>query len=446
MNTSMCTYLQFLQYSKLDRWDVKHYKFHQQTFANSVLLSELLQPYNVNISKNEILKNNWSIISKINFAGQLFLRKKESAESIKGNLHLIDGETLIYSKINVRHGCVYFHPSNATPFGVSSEYPAYKLNSQKVIGDYLVLVLRSSYFKNALSAKTSGIAKARVKPTEFLNIEIPLPSLGEQKKLIQQCVNSLQNAANIDLQIISIEDEICSYLQSILGAQKTNNSNQKSKLLEFCQFKNIDKWGYDFIKEEKSILTTCNYTSKRIYQLCRISSGGTPSRGRKDYYGGNIPWVKTGELQNNLLVDTEEKITKLGLENSSAKLYPKGSLLIAMYGATIGKTAKLGIDATTNQACAVLFNIDNKQVLTDYLWIYLQSQTDNFKAMAYGGAQPNINAGIIANYPIPLPPLYVQNEIVEHITRLRKKQKDLQQKSLTLRQQATQQFEQIIFN
>ena len=143
-------------------------------------------------------------------------------------------------------------------------------------------------------------------------------------------------------------------------------------------------------------------------------------------------------------MDTEEKITPLGMNNSSAKLYPKGSLVVAMYGATIGKTAKLGVDATTNQACAVLFDIDNKQIQTDYLWLYLQSQTDKLKAMAYGGAQPNINAGIVANYEIPLPPFDTQNEIVERITRLRKKQKDLQQKSLTLRQQATKQFEQTI--
>ena len=136
----------------------------------------------------------------------------------------------------------------------------------------------------------------------------------------------------------------------------------------------------------------------------------------------------------------------MGLENSSAKLYSKGSLVVAMYGATIGKTAKLGMDATTNQACAVLFHIQNTRISTDYLWLYIQSQTNKLKSMAYGGAQPNINAGIIANYNVPLPPLAIQNEIVSHITSLRAEQKALQQQSLSLRSDAQHQFTKTIFN
>ena len=193
-------------------------------------------------------------------------------------------------------------------------------------------------------------------------------------------------------------------------------------------------------------MSSTKYTTKKICQLCDLSSGGTPSRSRKEYYGGDIPWIKTGELQNEVLFDTEEKLTLLGLNNSSAKLYPKNSLVVAMYGATIGKTAKLGVEATTNQACAVLFNIDNNQIQTDYLWLYLQSQTDKLKSMAYGGAQPNINAGIVANYEVPIPPADIQNEIVAHITALRAEQKNLQQQASDLRQQAQLQFEQTIFN
>ena len=87
---------------------------------------------------------------------------------------------------------------------------------------------------------------------------------------------------------------------------------------------------------------------------------------------------------------------------------------MAMYGATIGKTAKLGIEATTNQACAVLYNIAHSFVDTDFLWFYLQTQTSKFKELAYGGAQPNINAGIVANYLIPIPPMAEQLNMVEH--------------------------------
>lgn len=157
-----------------------------------------------------------------------------------------------------------------------------------------------------------------------------------------------------------------------------------------------------------------SYKSFQIKDICKIGSGGTPSRGNEKYYCGNIPWIKTGELNDDIITDTEEKITQEAVDNSSAKLYPTNCIVMAMYGATIGKTAKLGIEATTNQACAVLYNIAHSFVDTDFLWFYLQTQTNKFKELAYGGAQPNINAGIVANYLIPIPPMAEQLNMVEH--------------------------------
>ena len=145
-------------------------------------------------------------------------------------------------------------------------------------------------------------------------------------------------------------------------------------------------------------------------------AGGTPSRKNPDYYEGNIPWIKTGELDDRYIFDSEEKITEDAVAHSSAKLFPTGSVLVAMYGATIGKTAILGIPATTNQACACARcndSLDNK-----YLFYYLRSQKYSFIAKGKGGAQPNISQDIIKSYPIPLPPLAEQKRIVEQIENL----------------------------
>ena len=145
-------------------------------------------------------------------------------------------------------------------------------------------------------------------------------------------------------------------------------------------------------------------------------SGGTPSRKNPDYYGGYIPWIKTGELEDGYIFDSEEKITEDAVAHSSAKLFPIDSVLIAMYGATIGKTAILGIPATTNQACACARCRD---VLNNkYLFYYLRSQKDTFIAKGKGGAQPNISQDIIRNHMIPLPPLAEQKRIVEQIESL----------------------------
>jgi type I restriction enzyme S subunit len=143
-------------------------------------------------------------------------------------------------------------------------------------------------------------------------------------------------------------------------------------------------------------------------------SGGTPSRSNATYYGGNIPWIKTGELGQRLILDTEEKITELGLRNSSAKLFPMGAVAVAMYGATIGKTSILGIDATTNQACAVGIPTDGI-TNTEYLFHFLLSQKEAFIEAGKGGAQPNISQGVIKEWPIPLAPLNEQKRIADKL-------------------------------
>ena len=139
-------------------------------------------------------------------------------------------------------------------------------------------------------------------------------------------------------------------------------------------------------------------------------SGGTPSRKNPEYYGGTIPWVKTGELGPRILTKTEETISELGLVNSSAKLFPAGSIAVAMYGATIGKVSMLGVASATNQACAVAV-ADPLAVRTEFLFHYLCSQRDEFANAGKGGAQPNISQGLIKGWLFPLAPLNEQRRI-----------------------------------
>ena len=142
-------------------------------------------------------------------------------------------------------------------------------------------------------------------------------------------------------------------------------------------------------------------------------SGGTPSRSNKTYYGGNIPWLKTGELNDGLISYIPESITEEAVANSSAKINPTGSVLIAMYGATIGKLGILTFPATTNQACCAC--IEFNAIIQLYLFYFLLSQRNEFIAKGGGGAQPNISKEIIVNTFIPLPPLSEQQRIVMEI-------------------------------
>lgn len=159
-----------------------------------------------------------------------------------------------------------------------------------------------------------------------------------------------------------------------------------------------------------------NWCWTRMQEIAQWGSGGTPSRKVSEYYNGDISWVKTGELNDDYIFETEEHITQEAISHSSAKIYPTDTVVIAMYGATIGKVGILGIPAATNQACACA--IVKPSTDYKYLFYYAQSQKDDFIKKGKGGAQPNISQEIIKFHKFPLPPLAEQQRIVDRIESL----------------------------
>lgn len=443
-------YLKLIPFSDFYLWDVKrYYNKTKLNFENVVKLSDVLIPYKKPVSKEEMIQNNWQIIAKINFGGELFLRDFEEINAYKGNLNLVPDNAIIYSKINVRHGCIYYHEKGETPFGVSSEYPTYTFDETIVNGKFLQKLLRSEAFKKLLNTKTSGISKARVKQNEFLDIQVPLPDIIDQEKIIDTYYSKIEEAKNIQKEGNNQKEEVEKYLFDALG-YKTNSSfviQNKGQLLRLIDYSLLDKWGVDQNNNSNTLLLTKSFEIKKISDICTVSSGGTPSRNRKEYYTGNIPWIKTSEVINEIIYDTEEKITEEAIENSSAKIYPKNSLIIAMYGQglTRGRTAKLGINASTNQACAVLFNIRNDIVLTDFLWIYLMGEYNRLRELASGNNQPNLNAQKIKDYKVIIPPIATQEEIISNYDSMKAKQKNNIEQFDLLVSKAEQEFERTIF-
>lgn len=222
------------------------------------------------------------------------------------------------------------------------------------------------------------------------HITIPLPPLPEQRRIAE------------------VLGTVDSAIQKVGGAIESTERLKKG-LMQRLLTRGI---GHERFKESEVGRVPEEWEAKTIGEIAKTSSGGTPSRDKKEYFIGSIPWVKSGELKDNTIYDTEERITEKGLQNSSAKLFPKGTLLIALYGATVGKTGILGIDATTNQAvCAIL----SKKDLIDqkFLQYFLISRRKQLISISAGGAQPNISQEIIRLFKIPLPPLPEQRRIAD---------------------------------
>ena len=197
---------------------------------------------------------------------------------------------------------------------------------------------------------------------------------------------------------------------------------KKTALTDSIIYKGEDNRYYEKIDQQCKDITEEipfeipeNWEWTRMGQIGDWGAGSTPQRGNAMYYNGNIPWLKTGELNNGIVYDTEEKVTQKAFQDCSLRMNKIGDVLIAMYGATIGKLAIVGKELTTNQACC---GCTPYMIYNWYLFYFLMASKDAFIKKGEGGAQPNISRVKLVEHLIPLPPLKEQQRIVAQIERL----------------------------
>ena len=272
-----------------------------------------------------------------------------------------------------------------------------------------------------LSTLCNGGNIPQINTPDIANLLFPLPPIKEQKQIVFEVAKWLALVASLDESKQSVGTIIKMTKSKILVlaihgklVPQDPNDEPASELLKRINPKAVISCDNPHYIHEYQIPS--NWTWTTLGAIGKWQSGGTPSRMHKEYYGGHIPWLKTGDLNDGIITEIPERITELGLENSSAKLNPVGSILIAMYGATIGKVGILGIPATTNQACCAC--VDYNGIIQKYLFYFLLSHKEEFIALGGGGAQPNISKEIITKTPIPIPPMEEQLRIVEKIEKL----------------------------
>jgi len=223
---------------------------------------------------------------------------------------------------------------------------------------------------------------------------IPLPPLVEQKKIAAILWN-IQQAIEVETELIRVSRELKAAVMKKLFTEGLNDEPQK---------------------ETEIGLVPESWEIKELRDFVAIKSGGTPSREKPEYWNnGTIPWVKTGEVNYCVIKDTSECITELGMKNSAAKVFPKGTLLMAMYGqgVTRAKVAILGLDATTNQACAAIF--PDTSVSSIFLYHFLEYQYEQIREMGHGANQKKLNTDIIKAIKCPIPQPQEQAEIARYL-------------------------------
>lgn len=257
---------------------------------------------------------------------------------------------------------------------------------------FLHFLLLHPGLRSFLASRMEGSTNRQRLPKVVLEqLQIPVPPLPEQRR-IAALLSAVQRAVEQQEKLVALTAELKKALMHKLFTEGTRGEPQK---------------------ETEIGLIPESWETATLGQLATMKSGGTPNRARSDYWlNGTIPWVKTGEVHYCDILQTEERITEAGLANSSAQIFPAGTLLMAMYGqgVTRGKVAILGLDAATNQACVAI--LPRSGLLTRFLYYFLECRYDYIRRLAHGANQKNLSAEILRGLIIGLPARADEQQVI----------------------------------
>lgn len=276
---------------------------------------------------------------------------------------------------------------------ISTSYTVFYVDADLLNPDYLMLWFERSEFDRYARYHSHGSVREIFSWEDMQNTELFVPPLEQQNKVVQ-IKNLIENRISI---LTNINKNLEELAKSIYR-------------YHFIDFKPYALGG--LMKESSLGLIPKDWLVQSIEEFVDdMKNGGTPKRGESDYWdNGTIPWLKTGEINNNIILKSEEHITELGLKNSSAKLLPINSIIMALYGkGTAARIGLLKIEATTNQACCAMICNDFNKTL--YLYLFLLFNQKEIENLASGSVQQNLSKDLIANLELVAPPI----EIIEKL-------------------------------
>lgn len=429
----------------VDMMDFEKVEFNKAISLNpsNSTQSEMSNPF-AN-SKYELVRLGDIIIDNLKSK----IKVKEAKENITGKYpfftsgtniyrydeYLIEGKNIFLSTGG--NAIVQFYNGKSS---YSTDTYALKSNNENYIDTYFLYILLKQLenFINCFLFKGSGLK--HLQKTELKSLKIPLPPLEIQKQIVAECEKIEEQHNTLSLSIKEYQKLIKAMLQKC-GIIEDNQEYELNSILENLQkleskldfnllFSFIDDFTNarqedlkkikEFVKNIKAILGTFStppkqgWNKEKLNEIVSIQSGGTPDRKIKEYWNGNINWVKSEVCQNCYVYDyqVKEKITELGLQKSSAKLLKKETTLIALVGATIGKIGFLTFESATNQNITGLYPKNLKILNTKYLYYACMGLYGQFRKL---GDFAMANSNFIKNLTISLPPLEIQEKIVQNI-------------------------------
>jgi len=373
--------LSLKQISLSEVCSIKHgYAFKGEYFSDSITKDILLTPGNFKIGggfKKDKLKYYDGPINKEYILKPYDLIVTMTDLSKKG-------DTLGFSALVPNDDNIYLHNQR---IGLIEN-----VNEEIIDKNYLYWLLRDAKYHHYIVSSATGTTVKHTSPKTILKYEFEVPPLEEQR-FISEILSNIE-------------------LKSMLNEKINKNLEGLVKSIYRYHFIDFKPYSQDNFKSTTIGEIPENWSVQSIEDFVDdMKNGGTPKRGESDYWeNGTVPWLKTGEINNNIIIKSEEHITKLGLKNSSAKLLPVNSIIMALYGTgTAARIGLLKLEATTNQACCAMICNDFNKTL--FLYLFLLFNQKEIENLASGSVQQNLSKDLIANLKLVVPPI----EIIDNL-------------------------------
>lgn len=413
----MSTFL--LPYEKLeDRWDIKWYIWKLDSVFPMKKLGKFIKERSIKVRLNDSPTEIFSILW-VNNKVWVVDAYDELWKNINQSYKKVETNDITYNPYRVNVGSIWIVKPWLKWKYISPAYVVFYADEKYLLTEYLYLILSSNWFNETLRANTSGSVRQNLTFDLLSSLEIPVPEVSIQEKIVKTYNDIKTEISELENENQNLLKEVDNYLMKELGIE----IEQKAKKKFFCVgYEDLERWGIDFNWLKENNINE-KYKSFRLWDIAKLWAWWTPRRWiEKFWLNGNIPWLKSWELKDNKnIVEIEEKITQEWLNNSSAKLFSKWTLIIAMYWATAWELWILWIDSTTNQAiCSI---IPNNHILNLYLFEILKFFRPKIKRETFWGAQPNISKEYLENFKIPIPSIEQQKEILNWINNIKNKSK-----------------------
>ena len=417
-----------VSYQDLSRWDVNYFRAGTWKWPANVVqrLGTVLSLEQIPVETRQSAQESLPIIAKINFGGQLFLRKDSNYERYKGRLFRVQPNRILFSKINARQGCIAWARPDVAAFAVSAEYPVFTIDETKALPRFLDLVLRSRPAKTQLEGSAAGMAKPRTSVNEFLGVQIPLPSLEIQTQIVGDWESAEEKYRAGLAQLATRETENDAQFLAALGLE-TPKAAPKSRCLA-VEWKDMERWGFEATWEKINApfsLTSCQPIVP-LGSVAQVSYGIQKSPQNRPNLHPK-PYLRVANVQRGRLDLSEIKYINVPDDYMNTFGLNAGDILFVEGNGSRKELGRVAIwngeiENCVHQNHLIKVRPNLEQLLPEFAMYWFNSEIGRkhfFRSAKTSSGLGTINSNEVRKAPIPLPPLPIQRELMEQMATFR---------------------------